>query len=681
MQQIATPLPSLAPPSSQRTRSARRPLQTPPLAAVAAARAAIAGIAALAIAGVAGIAAAFAATAPIAVVAVVSALATAPAAAAAPPQFAAALPVAEAAGPGQAVKAPDMVSDAELFRFAPDLVPSLLRLQPGESARVAGWPVAPGSRREVVITRHEVYAPNARVFEVNATGTRELRRSQRAFFWGSLADDPLSAVVVSIDPAAGTVDGMTRSAGVATELKPLVPGKPGLHLLAAATAFLNAAAAGHHLSWRCGEETLVPLPATATAGESHAAPRAQAAATNSTGFDLTTVAIDTDHELLSLKFGNDTTEATDYIASMFATINVMYERDLNIELLVGDTILRTSGATDPYVQQPDPSSGAAAANQLNEFTNYWSANYSTVPRALASMLSGKSTNPFEASGIAWVGGLCDFSLGYNFNQLFTFTESVYDDTIILGHEIGHNFGTRHTHCYSPPIDECYNLEAGCYAGPTSCPAPSTINGVTGVIGTIMSYCHLLSGCSTTEVFHPRVVAVLDPNIQTALGVCITPQNTGPSISTISPKAGATAGGTPVTITGSNFQGGATVSLGGVAATAVNVVNGNTITATTGAHATAPRSPCRRASFTLRRPPPLVSIRSRPAASSTPATPPAPTADRRWAPARPASSRSPASAASPPARPPSPSTSPRSAPAAPASSASSPATPSPSAPAP
>jgi hypothetical protein len=40
----------------------------------------------------------------------------------------------------------------------------------------------------------------------------------------------------------------------------------------------------------------------------------------------------------------------------------------------------------------------------------------------------------------------------------------------------------------------------------------------------------------------------------------------------------------VTITGSNFVAGATVTLGGVAATGVTVVSATTITATTGAHA-------------------------------------------------------------------------------------------------
>ena len=60
-------------------------------------------------------------------------------------------------------------------------------------------------------------------------------------------------------------------------------------------------------------------------------------------------------------------------------------------------------------------------------------------------------------------------------------------------------------------------------------------------------------------------------------------NPAPTVSSISPTSGTTAGGTAVTITGTGFLGGATVSLGGTAATSVTVVNSTTITATTAAH--------------------------------------------------------------------------------------------------
>jgi hypothetical protein len=54
----------------------------------------------------------------------------------------------------------------------------------------------------------------------------------------------------------------------------------------------------------------------------------------------------------------------------------------------------------------------------------------------------------------------------------------------------------------------------------------------------------------------------------------------PTVTGISPTSGPTAGGTAVTITGTNFTGATSVTIGGVAATGVTVVNATTITATT-----------------------------------------------------------------------------------------------------
>ncbi len=58
----------------------------------------------------------------------------------------------------------------------------------------------------------------------------------------------------------------------------------------------------------------------------------------------------------------------------------------------------------------------------------------------------------------------------------------------------------------------------------------------------------------------------------------------PTVTDVSPAQGPTAGGTPVTITGTTFLAGATVAFGGVPATGVLVVDATTITAVTPAHA-------------------------------------------------------------------------------------------------
>ena len=58
----------------------------------------------------------------------------------------------------------------------------------------------------------------------------------------------------------------------------------------------------------------------------------------------------------------------------------------------------------------------------------------------------------------------------------------------------------------------------------------------------------------------------------------------PTVGSISPASGTISGGTGVAISGAGFLAGATVSLGGTAATGVTVVNSTSITATTPAHA-------------------------------------------------------------------------------------------------
>jgi Metallo-peptidase family M12/IPT/TIG domain len=556
----------------------------------------------------------------VALAATVATAAAVPAVAAAPPMSAfdpaVDLPAARAVPPDAPVvivKAPDLASDAELVRFDAELLPALLRVRTGERVRIAGWPVAPGTRRDVVIVRHEIYAPGARVLRVDAGGTHEVPRSRLVFFWGAMADDASSGIYVAVDPVTGTVESLTRTAaGGQHQLRPLVPGKPGLHLLATPEAFLAGQGSHPKPAWSCGEDQLAGgSPAAQGAADAHGSPTAGLAPrspllslpappepaaplpavaeisgpiTASAGFNLATVAIDTDHEFMSQKFSDDTTAATNYIASLFAQINVMYERDLQVQLLVGTAILRTASVADPYTQQP-ATGGAASPAELSEFSNYWAANEGAVTRTVTSMLSGKSPSAYSASGIAWVGSLCDHGYGYNFSQVFLI-DYLAGDALIVGHEIGHNFGSVHTHCYSPPIDECWNIEPGCYSGPQICPAPSTVNGVPNVYGTIMGYCHLLSGCQTDMVFHPRTVAVINPHISGALGVCMTQGNVAaPAVSGISPDFGPAAGGTAVVISGSNFQAGDSVTIGGVAATGVNVTGPGTITAVTGAHVT------------------------------------------------------------------------------------------------
>jgi PKD repeat protein len=133
---------------------------------------------------------------------------------------------------------------------------------------------------------------------------------------------------------------------------------------------------------------------------------------------------------------------------------------------------------------------------------------------------------------------------------------------------------------------------GTTAGGTSI----TINGTNFLAGATVSMGG--TAATVTNVTANAITATTPAHAAGAVNVSVTsnsqtatltngftytsPQLPAPTISGISPNSGPLAGGTVVTISGTNFQAGATVSIGGVAAS-VGSVSANSIGATTGAH--------------------------------------------------------------------------------------------------
>lgn len=165
-----------------------------------------------------------------------------------------------------------------------------------------------------------------------------------------------------------------------------------------------------------------------------------------------------------------------------------------------------------YTTSADPWTATDSLNALYQLGDYWHANHSGVSRSTVVFLSAKNLG----GGVAWLSTICgaDFQAnghwggGYavigneaaditNFHAPGVGTGADLWDIDAVAHELGHNFGSPHTHCYSPPIDECYNQESGCYSGSVVDP------GVEG--GTIMSYCQLLGWSRINLVFHSRCI--------------------------------------------------------------------------------------------------------------------------------------------------------------------------------
>lgn len=114
----------------------------------------------------------------------------------------------------------------------------------------------------------------------------------------------------------------------------------------------------------------------------------------------------------------------------------------------------------------------------------------------------------------------------------------------------------------------------------------------GTVATAVNVVNSTTITATTSAHAAGTVNVVVTNSNNlsgtlANGYTYTAPSSGPTITSITPNSGATSGGTGVTIAGTNFAAGATVSFGGTPATNVNVVSSNSITATTPAHSAGP----------------------------------------------------------------------------------------------
>ncbi len=109
---------------------------------------------------------------------------------------------------------------------------------------------------------------------------------------------------------------------------------------------------------------------------------------------------------------------------------------------------------------------------------------------------------------------------------------------------------------------------------------ATTNGTITAGSGIQSVAVSLTTLACNTTYHSRVKAVNSGGTTYGNDASFTTTTCAPTVTGISPTSGPTAGGTSVTITGTDFTGATSVTIGGAAATSVVVANSTTITATT-----------------------------------------------------------------------------------------------------
>jgi len=171
---------------------------------------------------------------------------------------------------------------------------------------------------------------------------------------------------------------------------------------------------------------------------------------------------------------NNMTTTTNFVTGLFNLVKQVYQNE-QITLQLSQIFVWTS--VDPYATLTN------TGQILSSFSNNRPA--ASVNGDLAHFLDCRSNS---LGGIAYIGALCNSgtkhgfsSIYYSYSSLPTFSWSVF----IVSHELGHNFGSRHTHwCgWTLPNGTTGRIDS-CSAGEGSC---GSITKATK--GTIMSYCY------------------------------------------------------------------------------------------------------------------------------------------------------------------------------------------------
>ena len=359
-------------------------------------------------------------------------------------------------------------------------------LRSAEHAVIDEFSLSPEQSVSLDLQRIEAFTADAQLvvarIENGKVMQTPLAKPDVAVFGGTVVGDAESRVFLSFSPHGN--HGYIRTAGQTHVISSGMHGQNGPTLIYNRDALAAADPQAAPGSFTCGadelkENAMVAPPVVVDDGGIAGTPPCR----------QIQLAVETDYEFLNNLFGGNEFAASAYVATLIGAVTEIYTEDVNSRVQVSFLRLWTTSS--------DPWTANNTSNQLIEFRNYWNANMDAVPRSLAHMLSGRSLG----GGIAYLNAICHDELGYavSANLAGTFPYPLQSnnsqnwDIMVVSHELGHNFGSPHTHNYAPPIDGCGNGDC-----------------TDANLGTIMSYCHQCSGGMSNIVIdmHPTVSSVI-----------------------------------------------------------------------------------------------------------------------------------------------------------------------------
>ena len=346
-------------------------------------------------------------------------------------------------------------------------------------------PVFSGENKYAVLERFEILTPDAKFIERSSSGEKELDlRNLTLSYKGRIAGEENSLVTFTF--YEGSLVGLIESANEKYVIGAL---KDKNNNDTQDLIIYQPAKLKDKRNFKCGSDQFgVPDDVLRKMQEINGIHKDL----STSNFLVAKVAIDVDFATYGV-YGNSVPNATAYALAIMASASAVYVKDENIKLIVSYLRVWTT---------PDPYTSTSGSTMLNQFRVEWVTNQGGVDRTVAHLISRR--NNLDVAGIAYVNVLCNPNFGYGLSATLTGVINqlpAYSyDVEVAAHEIGHNFGSPHTHnCgwVGGPIDTCYDVEGGCYSGPLHPTA-----------GTIMSYCDIVSGGSVIMDFGDQPGALI-----------------------------------------------------------------------------------------------------------------------------------------------------------------------------
>jgi hypothetical protein len=226
------------------------------------------------------------------------------------------------------------------------------------------------------------------------------------------------------------------------------------------------------------------------------------------------------YNLYSYNFHSDLAATQNYLLGLFNQVAAMYQNE-GIMIELAQTYVWTT---------PDPYDTTRSDSALFQFQRRWNGLGDNFNGDIAHLITGGTT---RNGGIAYLlPDLCNRPYNYAYSNVFGTYNNIptYSwDVNVITHEMGHLFGSHHTHWCGwntgaggtcGAIDNCKKEEFGNSCG--SCPSlTDTATRPAGWQGTVMSYCHLYQniGINLANGFGPLPQAVIRNAISSS--ACLT----------------------------------------------------------------------------------------------------------------------------------------------------------------